>query len=654
MYTVLIQSKQTYDCLQQFYPLFSESIDAGLLDACLWSEPGTTLDTSVPELYDLISSKKEWRAIIVCSEPEPKDTKHPATAINPFDYLENATREGYDVVDGMIKDSEIPLIRLVHLLGGLPAPVPQFTPSIDRREDKVPQMKYKLMENEEVSEERRAHAEWCETHSFDGVPPTEIIIIKARRKSVAKDEYIQMRSSWAVHTEADSSDFWQRNMYPHNCRFLTFDVEEKGVIRKQKDMFKLWTAVLLLARNNTDNDTLQAHRLYNLDIVINEKALAMSLQKAVNKLNIAKHWLSKSLVEDEKKDDDVVTEIPDYSVDVPVSFQLPQASSISFNSSEYGLTGGIGSDDFTNWKQYTDASRRELRTLTKSVDRTLDQAAGRLRDKCEYMKPEVEQLTEYQEEDMRNSLDSVYHDIFTEQEGLPEGLSNIDEELDEADNNVRQKIVERITGRQAAFAIALSCLAFAICLLPWFILSPSPLKTGLVIALTAAAIAVGGAAVLLTQRAKFIGVAKKYQQAFSTVLSELSHNATTYSDFFSSIASHMRGWSYLRIMGENRARKDTAYFFIQKHLKAIELFLEKIDLWRTAMHINVDLQSTDIMEYAEDIHDAVDYDRLYSLDEEAESRVPLNDGGLYIKSPFGFVDKLKIEREETYNDVNYN
>ena len=65
MYTVLIQSKKTLDSLQQFYPLLAESIGADDIGVCQWIEAGATADTAMPDLYDLISRKRAWKAVIV-------------------------------------------------------------------------------------------------------------------------------------------------------------------------------------------------------------------------------------------------------------------------------------------------------------------------------------------------------------------------------------------------------------------------------------------------------------------------------------------------------------------------------------------------------------------------------------------------------------
>ena len=104
MFTVLIQSKKTMNSLQQFYPILSESIEEERIGVCQWIESGTTVDTAVPELYEMISRKRAWRAIVVCGEHDEIGTKYPASLLNPFDYLENEGRDGLTIENGKIKD----------------------------------------------------------------------------------------------------------------------------------------------------------------------------------------------------------------------------------------------------------------------------------------------------------------------------------------------------------------------------------------------------------------------------------------------------------------------------------------------------------------------------------------------------------------------
>jgi len=650
MYTVLIQSKKTMDCLQQFYPLLSENIEADNIGVCQWIESGATVDTAMPELYDLISRKRAWKAVIVCSEFDDVNTKYPADPVNPYDFLENKDREGLTIVNEEIIDCDAPIIRLTHMLGGIPSPEPKFKATIIEPENRVPRMEYHPIDDDETEAQKRAYATWNEENMFRGLPPTEIILVKVRKASASQDMLSLVSSSWQVHTEADSSEFWKRNLYPHNCRFLVFDMDQRGVMKQQSDLFKLWIGILLISKNDIDPNVLQAHRLYSLNVLLNETALAESFQQTINKLNMAKYQLEKGMAKDEEDISEVDAPIPDYTIGVPVSFQLPKVSDIHFDSSAYGLTGGIGSEDMSSWETYSKNAKKELQVLIQSTDRTLDQAASRLRDMCEYSEADVIPLTQYQEEDFNVSLSQVYKEMIEQQESLPAKMSDVEENINEANEKVKDAIKQRMTGRQVSFALGVAIITIILCLIPGLFFSQSKAVVGIAMLISAGIIALAGLLVLIIQKSALVKLAKSFQMVFQDVIGELSHNASAFSDFLSSVASHIHGRSYLNIMKQKRQKRDGSYYFKQKHVKAIELFLSKLSLWSSALHIKVDVKSVDAIELIDEMAWDIDYDSLYSFDVGKNFVVPLNHIGVDIESPFGFIERIEIEREEVYDN----
>ena len=502
----------------------------------------------------------------------------------------------------------------------------------------------------ETAVQKRAYNTWNEENMLKGLLPTEIILIKVRKSSVSKDTYSLVRSSWQVHTEADSSEFWKRNLYPHNCRFLVFDMERRGVMKQQSELFKLWIGILLIAKNDIDPNVLQAHRLYSLSILLDEKALAESFQQAINKLNMAKYQLEKSIAKDEENISELDAPIPDYAVGIPVSFQLPKISGIHFDASEYGLTGGIGSGDMAAWEAYSKKAKRELQLLIQSTDRTLDQAASRLRDQCEYSEADVFPLTQYQIEDLNASLSKVYKEMLDQQEALPARISDVEEKIEDANSRVRNAIIQRMTGGQAALALTMAIASITLSLVPGLFFSQSKIAVGFAVLFSAGVLALAGLLVLLNQKNALVKLGKDFQMVFQGVVGEISHNASAFSNFLSSVASHIHGRSYLNILEKKREKRDSSYYFKQKHVKAIDILLSKLSLWSSALHVKVDLSSVDAIELIDDLDGDVDYDSLYSFDVGKDFAVPLNRSGIDIGSPFGFVERIEIEREEVYDN----
>jgi len=648
MYTVLIRSKNTAESLRQFYPLFAEEVERGQISECQWVEAGDTVDTALPELYELVSRKRMWRAIIISTELEQPDDCYPADSVNPFDYLENRDRTGLTVRDGQIVECESPWIRLAHMLGGMPPPEPHFDPVVENVPDKVPRIIYQLRES---SEEKEAYRRWCDEHVFRGTLPTEIIMIKVRQTTSEKDEFLSVQTAWAVHNEADSSEFWKRNLYPRNCRFLVFDFENRGLMRRQQDLFKLWLSVLLLAKNPSDPNALQAHRLYRLDIDLEQNLLEQELQRTVNSLNAARYQIEKSLRQEREAEMESEPVLPDYKVNVPLTFRLPKSSKLAFEENSVTLTGGIDSMELADWSAHCRDVDSEIVLTLHNVDRVLDHAAGRMRDKCSYAPEEVRLLSRYQEEDLNLELSQVYADLLRRQQVVSADHEDGRKEMDAVDREVRETIKRRMSRRQVRGVIVAAVAAPVLAMLPGFFGVQRPVALLGTILGGAAVVLMALYLVLRSQRLELLSVISRFQSAAHQVFARLAADADAHSAFFSSVASHLRGCSYLKQMGRKKTKRDSAYFFRQKHLKSIEGFLSRISLWSTALHVTVDMNSVDVVEMLEDELTEVDYGTLYHLAASDKTyRVPLNRTGTYLESPFGFVERIRIEREEVYDD----
>ena len=659
MYTVLIQPKNTMDTFNQFYPLFADMIEKDKVGICQWVESGNSVETAMPELYDLVERKNKWRAVIVRTEFEDEDERYPTDLTNPYDYLENAGRERLTIENGQVVDSDVPVIRLAHMLGGIPSPEPHFeavTIFSENGEDKMPRVVYKPVLGEEyVNEEKAAYRRWCDENTFQGAAPLEIILVTVRKASLAKDDLAMVSAAWKGCTEAESSEFWKRNLYPHNCRFLVYDMEQRGSLQRQNDLFRFWISLRLIVENPTDPNVLQAHRLYRMNAILDQETLQEDFQYTINKLNVARYQLAKSLKHDEEELEHTEEKLPDYEMEVPIAFQFPRTTDFTLDTKNYLLTGGVGSSDFGVWKNYSEAANREFRLLLHSTERTLDQTAERIRGRCQYSEVEVRPLNGYQEEDIDAALQQVYGEILSERENLPDGMTRIEDKIDKADKAVYDQLLQRMNGKQVLGICLMSIVLMLLAFLPgvadaesWKVLALQGVFSVVILLVTVLL-------VLTRQRNRLVMAMKNFQLVLQSGLRELSIHAINYSDFFSGIATHIRGSSYLNLMRNKREKRDSTYYFKQNHLKKIEVMLSRLNLWSMALHVKVDMTSVDAIDLAdEEAADGIDFDQLYALSSAGGSRlsqVPLNQTGICIDSPFRFVECIQIEREEIYDNV---
>ena len=646
MYNVLIQSHTTQSSFDRFYPVFSEEIQAGRLSVCQWIESGTTVRSALPELYDLIGKKNKWRAIIVSTQFTDRDAEHLSDPANPFDYLENAEQEEMPLgSDGNFVESDIPLIRLTHLLGGIPLPEVQVFSGDDDDDEGL-----KALKAGESERRREAYLKWTQENVLEAVPPEEIILIHARRGRTDASDYIDLEEAWKQQDIFQPSLFWMRNTYPSICRFLTFDVDLHGVLSTQRDLFKMWCGLLLICKNRLPSDTMQAYRLYRLDLEIDTEKMEKKFQSVAGQLNQAKYQLRRDLRGQETSSRIIDPDLPAYEVGIPVSFNQTSSGEFSVSYEGYGLAAGEGSSDFIHWDSEVEQGNRGLKKLMHLLNRVLDQSSNRVRESTFMTEQELPVLTEYQQEDLRESMNDSYSAVLHVHEQLAFDKEGIEEDLAKADKEVKTLIVRRMT-KETALAVCLIVPAAVLCaLLPGILQSLNFRTAGIYLIFSLLFAVITVLAVLSLRRRRMINTMKDYQRILLEYVHRIMEHEPAYSEFLSSIASYIRGKKILDASARRKKQAESIRSLRLGHLKTIEAFLEKLESWSAAFHLNVDTREADVIRLEEDDQlELSELETLYEFAEEKGQSAEINRSGKQIPSPFGFIRRLLIEREEIYD-----
>lgn len=99
---------------------------------CTWIQSGESIDTAIPELRELTDDKSEWSAVVVLSENDLRELGSSPNTQNPFDF----SQFGHDEDELNISTNN--LIRLTHMLGGVPSPEKHFRSMTVEEEGKTP------------------------------------------------------------------------------------------------------------------------------------------------------------------------------------------------------------------------------------------------------------------------------------------------------------------------------------------------------------------------------------------------------------------------------------------------------------------------------------------------------------------------------------
>jgi Bacterial cell division membrane protein len=643
-YSVIIQNQKTLESFAQYNPLFSNEIDSGRIGICKWVESGTTIDTALPELRNLTDDKKEWRAIIVRYVDENYMAAYSSDPCNPFDF--DINRKGSDV----IKETEIPLVRLAQMLGGLPPLVTQFEPQIIREESKLPRKIYVPIDE---THRQKEYDKLVAKYHFDGKKPSAILLLTIRSKNAMEQDH---RYKNFCHHESDSSEFWKRNQFPSICRFVAYDFENQGPFQRTADEFSFWYAVLLMALNDWDAGTLQAYRLYCVHIDMDNEGMEDAFQDLVNQLRDAKKSINNEIKKDLSRDLNEDGELPDYKMDVPVKSTVPKSSSLMLAHRLFPLLSQSIDHDLYTWYVKKKTAEKEIANAYKLSQRSLDIAADRVRPYKVYRAADVTGLSKYQTEDLRDELTEGYNEIVDVQTKLPDMDNDYTERAEYLIKKIQDNLFGRIMKTPAVRTIVIICVIAVICWLPAifdFFVKGVGKAYVLICGISAAAalVIVGSLLIFAFQKMSLNHLVDEYNYLIASVFARLVDNTDSYSEYMSDVVSQSRGCSYLDICSRKKNILDSQHYLKYKHINAIDALLKRLKEWCIAYHLDVDFSTL-----RGDYHLQVDttvapaHTKMYCFDDSETYDLTVNNSGILIESPFPFSKHIDVIREELYDD----
>lgn len=671
MYTVIILNKQSSDLLKDYKFLFKPFVDKGVIGFCDWNETGTDVKTSVPDLCDLIKGKKDWRAIVVNTDSIYGYTDKPSPKKNnPFDYSD------YDK-DPLPHESNIPLIKLTHIIGGYTAWVTKkfekgfeyFNPEkgemdsvkeADLSEEELNHLSEKYNEitpiyiEKQVPDDVKAmQKKLVDKYLFSDIRPAEIDLIATRQKT-DHDEKAAIEESWKNHLEMNSSNFWETNKYPNNCRFLVYDITNQDNSFYKKELAEFWMSVLTLATNRIAASTLQAYRLYKMKVDVSKDELQKTLNNHLNKLNAAYAFVKEQMsLRPESSFDEDEELVPRQTV--PVTIEKNEAKELFMNFDRIGLCKDHPEDESAFWKSQIKKKKQNLEKYLKAPRRIIDKSANYLKKKAESFKDEHYILDQFQMDDLKETMDKLEFDIVSSEVKRAIDKKSVDKKLAEIDSAVKKEIGFRMSRKMALISGALLLL---ICLggyLPYLI-SAGRLGTetlfpamGVTLAVLVVA-AVGGLIALILQRGKLIHLMNRFNILMRNVANEMRSFAGRFEVYFSDICTYMKAVSILEGTKKKSHGMDSVSSILLMHKRAIASAAGKDNDLILSYDIDrIDEVVTNVTTFF-DVNRMPRENSLYFFDENLdEDDIPINSTGDTVTAPYKFIEKLWVEREEVYD-----
>ena len=215
--------------------------------------------------------------------------------------------------------------------------------------------------------------------------------------------------------------------------------------------------------------------------------------------------------------------------------------------------------------------------------------------------------------------------------------------------------MKRVKRESAMRIAALACLAVIISILPGIIFSvkkqievaPVMLISGAIIAGIMLLVEFG---IFVKQKKDFNSLIADYNKSSLEELYFIQKNTEKYSAYLSAIVTNSRGEFFLEALDNNNEAKHEDMLIQEKYLYAIEGMIEKLRNWSTANYLDVNFEGEFYEEIVIENGLSISQMLLKVLD-VGEFETDLNYTGDVIKSPFNFIRRLSITREEIYDDV---
>ena len=526
MFTVILPDSRLAGTLENCRLLFEPYLLAGELAFCPWGEEGRTEDAFLSALTALTAGKSRWQALVLTDSALP-------FAENPFDF--EAAGRPYS-------PSENALVRLTHLLSQKPRDI-------------------------------------AEDDDGAGSPlapkdrPARLLLLSTRYlPDYAEEQKLEGRLSRMARPRLPSQ-FWQRNGYAWQSRFLVCDVEYRRGQIPPADCFRFWLTVLAVALSGEEEQAaLHAFCLYRAAVSLDGPLLVRTLSRKCAEFS----YLHKALLtrQNAARHKPPAGELPVLSIPVQLVREEIPPETLSVDPAGLGLFSDSrrGGADF--WPHASRLAADALKKIRSLPRRTLDEAAARTKER---MNPDPGQSLVLDEGQRRDLLEqTLAHEeemnraCVDQQKRISRLFSSLDAQREE----VRRLADGRMTRRSAAVMVLIAALALLLGMLPAIVSAIREESGGLpVLFLTTfagilMAILAGGAALFLLRRPIRAAI-RRFNATADAALAAIEEKNQQIAHYLTETCAAARGWSYLNRLGRRTEAEEQNDLLLRRHLYAL-------------------------------------------------------------------------------------
>lgn len=653
MLTVIITTDDSDSFLHEYSTLFLPFQQEGQIAFCHWNPAGKDYKSALPELSGLVAAQTEWRALVALIQREDdldQEQEFPAELDNPFDFCCNGRQDGYEV-----EESNIPLIRLAQMLGGVPEPIYEFADDLVQQPETGRWMRDTVLKTtrESIRQQRIKWSVLEDKYQFSGPKPCAVWFLVSRPYPASRVRKKNQEQD-SPEPKKDLS-FAQRNRYPARARFFTMDCMGSRYGRGTLEEFRFWMAALTLAINDYDGGRVEPEKLYQIHLDLSTEQWRKLLSDYCNRLSRIRRMMERRAsalrTRAHQEEPPKEQELPDFTFKVTVAMDPVNSSELQVEDGDLGLSRDCPEDELDWWGRSVRQSGRAMEKLLMAPRRALDQACLYAHRNSSVAPIQVRKLDLYQQEELEHLLMEEEIALFqtNADEALP--LGRIRRDRRKADRQVRETIGGRMSRRMTTIAGVAALLLYLAGFVPeWIRARMQGAELGpilLACAIRLGILAVVGLLTLLWFRHGLRRKVGDYNAVMRTLGTKINAMCEFYSGYLTQICTYMRGRGALDLIQSRTVAVQEQTDRMERHIRALDRCCRQTISWMESMGL----------ERMEDEHSGQpEYFNVEIPPEENEayelrtrrSILKRDRSGRQIRVPYPFVQGLEFEREELF------
>lgn len=640
MLTVIFFQKSSQLFIDRYKTLFQPYIDDGSIDFCFWDENGREPKDAIKELSGIVRGIREWRALIVLP-PDDDSLKNDnpylkARDDNPFDYL------CYSGTEPQVKESDIPLIRLAQMLGGVPLVNHHYTTDATG--------KLVIAENRDLLEEyQKIWNELNGKYSLSYDAPKALYLFSARYPkkiiipSTSDDERRRRH-------ETDSSLFWYRNRYPAMARFLIQDCAAPGNAHFLEDVFGFWMTALTIALNPLATGTLEAYKLYSVKSVISSDEIHQLFSDYYHRLSRIRFAAEKQVIELRKqmqlrRESDT---LPDYKYEIPVWFKDIEENNLLVPSRSIGLSGDCPQKEEPWWNQITAESMRNLDKVFRNLQIELDRASVLTKLSSELGDSEIAELDEYQVNEMSEQLNELEKEILTFNTNAVLPKLKYKKDLNAAKRDAARCMRRRMTRKLTAIAGLSGIGIFSVSYLPdvvyQAVVGGNALSMLGMILVGGIIMGIAMIGALFDSRSGITSKIFDYNDVMSNILDDIKGASGTFSEYLGKCCTYMRGMNMLQVLNQKTVKSTEGIITMTRHINHLSAKISMIEDWLKDFEMTPKPDDGSFFRVVFDYEIDPQRNNGYLIDTDSFNPDIPGPNGSVLQAPYPYVVELQIKR----------